>query len=148
MRDQVIKGTGDSRYLRSSIPSSTTFAQFLTMLRNGELPVDFAGYNAEGIDTVGTDLNTANLLSDTVAVELGLTNAATPNDAFQALNNKANSIQSSMSGYVPTSRTVNNKRLDANITISKSDVGLNKVVNKTLTMSLDQSHTVLTISYE
>lgn len=148
MIDQIIKGTGDSRFLRSSIPANITFAEFVALLRSGELPVDFAGYNSEGIDTVGTDLNSDNLLSDTVATELGLTNTATPNDAFQTLNSKANSIQNSLGGYVPTTRTINSKRLDANISLNKADVGLNKVVNKELTMSLDTNTSTLTISYE
>lgn len=48
-------------------------------------------------------------------------------------------------GAVPTSRTVNGKQLNENITIEKSDVGLGKVVNKALAMSL--SGTTLTITY-
>ncbi len=41
---------------------------------------------AEGnVSEVGTPYNTANVLSDTTAAALGLTSAATPNDAFAAI---------------------------------------------------------------
>ena len=46
---------------------------------------------------------------------------------------------------VPKTTTVNGKPLNSNITLDKADVGLDKVVNKTLTMSL--SSTTLTITY-
>ena len=146
MQDQIIKGTGDSRYLRSSIAVGTTLEQIITLLRNGEFPIDFAGYNSEGIDTQGTDLNKANLLQDTTAQLFGLGTDATPNDVLAYIANALMALNTALSGYVPVSRTVNSKRLDSDITLSKSDVGLGKVTNQTITFSLDTSTNTLDIT--
>ena len=107
MQDQIIKGTGDSRYLRSSIAVGTTLEQIITLLRNGEFPIDFAGYNSEGIDTQGTDLNKANLLQDTTAQLFNLGTDATPNDVLASIATSLATISSALSGYVPVTRTVN-----------------------------------------
>lgn len=48
-------------------------------------------------------------------------------------------------GAVPTGRTINNKNLTQNISLDKTDIGLNKVQNVGITMSL--SGTTLTINY-
>lgn len=146
MQDQIIKGTGDSRYLRSSIAVGTTLEQIITLLRNGEFPIDFAGYNSEGIDTQGTDLNKANLLQDGTASLFGLGTDATPNDVLASIATSLATISSALSGYVPVTRTVNGKRLDSDITLSKSDVGLGKVTNQTITFSLDTSTNTLDIT--
>lgn len=146
MQDQIIKGTGDSRYLRSSIAVGTTLEQIITLLRNGEFPIDFAGYNSEGIDTQGTDLNKANLLQDSTATLFGLGADATPNDVLASIATSLATISSALSGYVPITRMVNSKRLDSDITLSKSDVGLGKVTNQTITFSLDTSTNTLDIT--
>lgn len=65
MQDMIPKGTGNSRYLKSSIPESTTWQQFLTMLRNGTFPIDLNGINPSGITQEGTPLNKSTLFSDT-----------------------------------------------------------------------------------
>lgn len=146
MQDQIIKGTGDSRYLRSNIAVGTTLEQIITLLRNGEFPIDFAGYNSEGIDTQGTDLNKANLLQDSTAALFNLGTGATPNDVLASIATSLATISSALSGYVPVTRTVNSKRLDSDITLSKSDVGLGKVTNQTITFSLDTSTNTLDIT--
>lgn len=83
MTDQIIKGTGNSRYLKSSIASDTTWESALSQLRAGTFPIDLNGINADGIQQQGTPLNKANLLSDETARQLGLNSSATVNDAFQ-----------------------------------------------------------------
>lgn len=48
---------------------------------------------AEGnVSEAGTPYNVANVLSDSTAIALGLTSAATPNDAFAAIATKLNSL--------------------------------------------------------
>lgn len=58
----------------------------------GIFPVDFNGINKDGWTQLGTHLNKANLLSDTVISTLGLSTGAnsTPNDAFNVLANIGN----------------------------------------------------------
>lgn len=58
----------------------------------GIFPVDFNGINKDGWTQLGTLLNTANLLSDTVISTLGLSTGvnSTPNDAFNVLANIGN----------------------------------------------------------
>lgn len=85
MKDFVPMGTGNSRYLKSSIPANTTLTQLITMLRNGTFPFDFNGTNPAGIREQGTDLSKNNLLSDETAEMLGfqLDEDPTVNDAFR-----------------------------------------------------------------
>jgi hypothetical protein len=64
MKDFVPNGTGNSRYLKSAIPSDITFAQLVAMLRAGSFPIDFNGTNPAGYSQLGTALNKANLLTD------------------------------------------------------------------------------------
>lgn len=58
----------------------------------GIFPVDFNGINNDGWTQLGTLLNKANLLSDTVISTLGLSTGvnSTPNDAFNVLANIGN----------------------------------------------------------
>lgn len=85
MKDAILKGTGDSRYLKSKIPTGTTWEQALAMLNAGTFPVDLNGINTEGFQQVGTPLNKANLLKDAVVSKLGMTGDKTPNDMFGVL---------------------------------------------------------------
>lgn len=71
MQDQVIKGTGNSRYLKSSIPEDITLSELVAMLRAGTFPIDFNGLNEEGIQTLGTPLNTATLVNAAVGQAFG-----------------------------------------------------------------------------
>lgn len=73
MKDGIIKGTGNSRFLKSSIAETTTLQQLISMLRSGTFPVDFNGINSAGWDVVGTALNKANLLTDETAEALNMT---------------------------------------------------------------------------
>lgn len=85
MVDSVIAGTGNSRYLRTSLSASTTWEDALTMLRAGTFPIDLAGINQAGFTTLGTALNSATLLKSAVITALGLSADATPSDAWEAV---------------------------------------------------------------
>lgn len=85
MIDSVLKGTGNSRFLKSAVPAGTSWADALAMLQAGTFPIDFNGINAEGFQQVGTPLNKANLLKDATAAQIGLPPTATPDDAFKIL---------------------------------------------------------------
>lgn len=90
MQDAIIKGTGNSRYLKSVanfMALYPTYEDFVDALVSGTLPVDFNGINANGWTQQGTPMNKANVLTDATAALLGLTSAATPNDAFSKLSN-------------------------------------------------------------
>lgn len=69
-----------------------TYEDFLQAMIAGTFPVDFNGINKDGWTKLGTPLNKANLLSDTVISTLGLFTGAnsTPNDAFNVLANVGN----------------------------------------------------------
>lgn len=88
MKDLVPKGTGNSRFLRSSIPENITHAELVALLRAGTFPVDFAGLNAEGVAVVGSAYSKANVLPDDVCTAMGLPTSIEPKDAFSALNKK------------------------------------------------------------
>ena len=87
MIDSVLKGTGNSRFLKSAVPAGTSWADALAMLQAGTFPIDFNGINTEGFQQVGTPLNKANLLKDTTAAQIGLPTSTTPDGMFQALGN-------------------------------------------------------------
>ena len=90
MTDSVLKGTGNSRYLKTIANALTqypTYESFITALVNGTFPIDLNGTNSAGFSTVGTPLNKANLLTDATAALLGLTSSATVNDMLAALAN-------------------------------------------------------------
>lgn len=85
MKDFVIKGNGNSRYLKSSLEGITTWEQFRAALAAGTLPIDLNGINPEGFQQLGDPLNKATLLKDDTAALLGLGTDAVPDDAFVAL---------------------------------------------------------------
>lgn len=85
MKDSILKGTGNSRFLKSAVPAGTSWADALAMLQAGTFPIDFNGINNAGFQQVGTPLNKANLLKDVTALTLGLTGDAVPNDMFNVL---------------------------------------------------------------
>lgn len=85
MIDSVLKGTGNSRFLKSAVPAGTSWADALAMLQAGTFPIDFNGINTEGFQQVGTPLNKANLLKDGTAGIISLPTSATPDEMFSAL---------------------------------------------------------------
>lgn len=85
MQNGIIKGIGNSRYLKSIsnfLQQYPTYQDFVAALVAGTLPIDLNGINETGWDQLGTALNKANLLSDETAAALGLPNTAVPDDAF------------------------------------------------------------------
>lgn len=85
MIDSVLKGTGNSRFLKSAVPAGTSWADALAMLQAGTFPIDFNGINTEGFQQVGTPLNKANLLKDATANIISLPSSSTPDEMFLAL---------------------------------------------------------------
>ena len=86
MKDTIIKETGNSRFLRSSVSQDITFSEFITLLRAGQLPIDLAGINADGIDVLGMALNKENILPDeTESFLFGNTADRTISEAFLRL---------------------------------------------------------------
>ena len=85
MKDMVPKGTGNSRFLRSSIPENITHEELVALLRAGTFPVDFAGLNPDGIATQGSAYNKANVLPDSVCTSMGIATNSEPKDAFNKL---------------------------------------------------------------
>ena len=95
MQDAIIKGIGNSRYLKTvgeALSLYPTYEDFMQAMVAGIFPVDFNGINKDGWTQQGTLLNKANLLSDTVISTLGLSTGvnSTPNDAFNVLANIGN----------------------------------------------------------
>lgn len=85
MRDGIIKGRGDSRYLKSVADFLTRYPDyesFAEALMTGTLPIDLNGINPEGWTQQGTPLNKAALLSDDAAGSMGLMGDPTISDAF------------------------------------------------------------------
>ena len=96
MTDGVIKGTGNSRFLKGPPNAKTlypTFDAFMDAYVAGTLPFDLNGINPSGWEQEGTPLNKANLLSDTTATSLSLpAENANVNNAFMALLNKDSEV--------------------------------------------------------
>ena len=97
MQDAIMKGTGNSRYLKSVSGFLTlypTYEAFADALVSGTLPIDLNGINPEGWAQEGTPLDKASLLTDSTAALAGLSEEDTPSDMFAALYNKASSAES------------------------------------------------------
>ena len=95
MQDAIMKGNGNSRYLKTvgeALSLYPTYEDFMQAMVAGIFPVDFNGINKDGWTQLGTLLNKANILSDTVISTLGLSTGvnSTPNDAFNVLANIGN----------------------------------------------------------
>jgi len=73
MKDGVIKGNGNSRYLKTvenALSLYSNYEAFMQAFIAGTLPVDFNGINAAGWSTQGTPLNKATLLDDNTEVTI------------------------------------------------------------------------------
>lgn len=60
---------------------------------------------------------------------LGLGTLATQSGTFSGTSSGTNTGDQDLSGYVPTSRTINGYALSANVTLSKGDIGLGNVTD-------------------
>ena len=88
MKDGIIKGSGNSRYLRTVANALTlypNYESFIAALIQGTFPIDLNGINSSGWSTVGMKLNKANLLTDSLCSALGLSTSATPTQAMDKL---------------------------------------------------------------
>ena len=93
MQDAIIRETGNSRYLRTIAgirQLCPDYDAFLTLLVQGEFPIDLAGTNTDGWAQMGTALSKANLLTDATAALADLGPEATPNEMLAALANAVN----------------------------------------------------------
>ena len=90
MQDMVIKGTGNSRFLKSVenfkelYPDYNSFVEALVA---GTLPVDFNGLNPAGITQMGTPYAKSEVLADETAALFGLDGTAVPDDVLRAIIN-------------------------------------------------------------
>lgn len=115
MKDTVIKETGNSRFLRSNVAEDITFAEFIALLRAGQLPIDLAGINEEGIDTLGMPLGKGTLLDDeTETVIWGSPGNRKPTEALKTIfetlsagvSEKAKIVTGTYTGNGAASRTI------------------------------------------
>lgn len=72
MQDQIIKGTGNSRFLKSAVLENTTHEELIALLRAGTFPIDLNGLNEAGIEQLGTPINKSTLLKNSTVTKLGL----------------------------------------------------------------------------
>lgn len=111
MKDLQTKGTGNSRFLKTSLAEGITWEQALAMLRAGTFPVDFNGFNTEGIEALGTLMKKSTILTDELATALGLTqDDPTILDVFTKLKELVATAQS----------TANSAKTTANAALPKS----------------------------
>ena len=88
MKNLVIMGTGNSRFLKSVADFKERYPDydsFVAALVAGTLPVDFNGLNPDGITQMGTPYAMSAVLTDETAALFGLDNTAEPNDVFRWL---------------------------------------------------------------
>ncbi len=116
MKDTVIKGSGNSRTIKS-VPNlaatAPTYDKLLELLTGEGLPVDIGPLNPAGVDTMGTILDKASMLKDTTAALYGKGTDATPDDIFAVIRVLISTAQNTASGkgyvaagsYVGTGKT-------------------------------------------
>ena len=88
MKDGIIKGNGNSRYLKSVADFLTqypTYEAFAAALTAGTLPVDLNGINEDGWQQIGDFLGKASLLQDMACDLMSISRLSVPNDAFVKL---------------------------------------------------------------
>lgn len=115
MKDTIIKETGNSRFLRSNVAEDITFSEFISLLRAGQLPIDLAGINEEGIETLGMALSKGNLLNEETEMTIwGDVGDRTPTNALKkiyetfsaGLTEKAKIVTGTYTGNDATNRTI------------------------------------------
>lgn len=85
MKNMQIAGTGNSRFMKSAIPETATWEEFLEMLRAGTFAFDLNGINEAGITERGTPYDVNSVLKDSTAELLGGDSSMVPDEAFVAL---------------------------------------------------------------
>lgn len=88
MTDGIIKGTGNSRFLKApanALGLYPTHESLMEALASGTFPIDLNGINPDGWNPVGDKLGKATLLTDALCTALGLATTATPTQAMDRL---------------------------------------------------------------
>lgn len=88
MKDGIIAGNGNSRYLKTIAAALSLYPDyetFMAALIAGTFPIDLNGVNPDGWKQQGTALNKANLLADSTAASIGLDGSATLDTAVAKL---------------------------------------------------------------
>lgn len=97
MTDTIIKGTGNSRLIKS-VPNlaalAPTYDKLLEMLSTEGLPADILGPYAVGVSTMGTGYSKGEVLPNTLCSNLGLPTSATPAQALEKLRTLTAAAQS------------------------------------------------------
>jgi hypothetical protein len=90
MKDGIIKGTGNSRYLKSALTGINTWEDFRAALLAGTLPIDLNGINEDGWQQIGTALNKAFFLNDNIALKFisTVSGSETINDILSIIGNR------------------------------------------------------------
>lgn len=92
MKDTTIKGSGNSRSMKT-VPNAPIiypdFATFIQEFASNGIPFDMGPLNLTGVLEKGTDLNKSTLLTDATAAIVGFDSSAVPNDVLAALSNYA-----------------------------------------------------------
>lgn len=105
MKDFIPKGTGNSRWMKSSIPTGTTWEEALAMLRAGTFPFDLNGINSAGVAQMGMAMNTANLFSGETEAKYP-EGTDTPDKAFAVLGDRTRTGRESTFQKLMTGRFV------------------------------------------
>ena len=85
MKETIIKGTGNSRSIRSVPNFATlypTWESYRDAMAADGVPVDIGALNEAGCSQIGDGLNKATLLKDATAALYNKTSNATPDDIF------------------------------------------------------------------
>lgn len=101
MTDGIIKGTGNSRFLKGPANAAALypdFESFRDAWAAGTLPVDFNGINPAGWEVLGDKLDKSTLLTDALCTALGLATTATPTQAMDKLRQLVNTAQTDANG--------------------------------------------------
>lgn len=137
MKDTIIKGNGKSRIIKAPDDMPATYTEWRDQLIAGngfldtQVNTDVASANA-GLDTLGTALNKANLLTDATATALGLTQTdPTINDALSLLGGVSPAPLSAtyfLAGDIAITSNAEKKILFAS-EYSSFEIGDQKIVN-------------------
>lgn len=103
MTDGIIKGTGNSRFLKvppNALTLYPTWEAAAEAMIAGTFPIDLNGVNPAGWDVQGDKLNKATLLTDALCTALGLPDTATPAQAMEKLRQLVNTAQSGVDNGV------------------------------------------------
>ena len=104
MTDGIIKGAGNSRYLKSvanALALYPTHESLMEALAAGTFPIDLNGINPAGWNIMGDKLDKATLLTDALCTALGLATTATPTQAMDKLRTLVNGkVSCSFGTYV------------------------------------------------